>query len=321
MPSYNFSFWNLENLFDIEHSPRRNDKIRRALGSSIVGWSQDKLDQKITQLSTIIKKLDDDKGPDILGICEVENKHVLDLLVQQLSSLHRNYKIAHHDMSDRRGIDVAFIYDDDLFEFEMLFDHVVVRRTATRDLLQVNFLSRHSGERIVLIANHWPSRSGGQYESEGYRHIAGETLSYFHSRIREEHGENTPVIAMGDFNDEPHNTSLSRHALSLRSQTRVKYGQIPYFYNMMWNLMDDNVGTFYFNNLPNMLDQFLVNENVIKSNSQFKVNTDSVMVHAFEEMTHTGRYPAPLAYGGMGKPVNPDGFSDHFPISLTVSEN
>lgn len=321
MPSYNFSFWNLENLFDIENSPRRNDKIKRALGESIVGWDQLKLDTKLQQLSSIIQKLNDDNGPDILGICEVENDHVLELLVEELAPLNRNYKIAHHDMSDRRGIDVAFIYDEDSFDFEMMFDHVVVRRTATRDLLQVNFISKHSGERIVLIANHWPSRSGGQYESEGYRHIAGETLAYFHSRIREEHGDNTPVIAMGDFNDEPHNTSLSRHALSMRSQTRVKYAHSAYFYNLMWNLMDDNVGTFYYNNLPNMLDQFLVNENVIKANSTFKVIANSVKVDAFEQMTRTGRYPAPLAFGGMGKPINLSGYSDHFPISMTVSEN
>jgi hypothetical protein len=32
-----------------------------------------------------------------------------------------------------------------------------------------------------VFGNHWPSRSGGQFESEGYRAIARETLGYFHS--------------------------------------------------------------------------------------------------------------------------------------------
>jgi hypothetical protein len=31
-------------------------------------------------------------------------------------------------------------------------------------------------------------------------------------------------------------------------------------------------------------------------------------------------YPKPIPYGGMGDPVNPNGFSDHFPITMTVAE-
>jgi hypothetical protein len=37
-------------------------------------------------------------------------------------------------------------------------------------------------------------------------------------------------------------------------------------------------------------------------------------------MVGTGAYPAPVAFGGMGKPVNEDGFSDHFPITLRIQE-
>ena len=33
-----------------------------------------------------------------------------------------------------------------------------------------------------------------------------------------------------------------------------------------------------------------------------------------------GVYPKPIPFGGMGKPVNQNGFSDHFPITMTVTE-
>ena len=40
MPStYSVAWWNVENLFDEENSPRRTDKLARALGNSIVGWT------------------------------------------------------------------------------------------------------------------------------------------------------------------------------------------------------------------------------------------------------------------------------------------
>ena len=48
-----------------------------------------------------------------------------------------------------------------------------MKRQATRDILQVNFMTKAEEKRLVLIGNHWPSRSGGQYESEPYRIVAG----------------------------------------------------------------------------------------------------------------------------------------------------
>ena len=52
-------------------------------------------------------------GPDLLGVCEVENRYVLDLLVQQVAHRlpGRKYQIVHADTDDARGIDVAFLYD------------------------------------------------------------------------------------------------------------------------------------------------------------------------------------------------------------------
>jgi hypothetical protein len=69
--------------------------------------------------------------PEILGVCEVENRYVMELLVQALAPLRCNYAVSHHDMSDQRGIDVEFIYDAGLLRAEELFSHFVMRRTAT----------------------------------------------------------------------------------------------------------------------------------------------------------------------------------------------
>lgn len=323
MEQYSISFWNLENLFDIEGSPRRSEKLDRAIGNDLIGWDQAQLDLKIQQLTAIIQQLNSGQGPDILGVCEVENLHVLNLLVNELNLPNRNYAIVHADTSDHRGIDVAIIYDQMRFTIEpnMIFNHVVMRRTATRDILQVNFMSVAYNRRLVIIVNHWPSRSGGQYESEGYRQIAGETLAYFHHRILEVHGRDTPVLAMGDFNDEPFNNSLANFALSLRSKNKVVNGTNPYFLNMMWPLMDEGIGSFFFENHPHILDQFLANANLLKTSSQIKAKPASVQINNFPEMIKPGQYPSALPFGGMGKPINHDGFSDHFPISLELEEN
>ena len=323
MPTqYHIAFWNLENLFDIENSPRRTDKVARALGKSIKGWTQALLDRKITQLSSIIQQMNLNRGPDLLGICEVENKFVVELLIQSLALLGRNYQVIHSESPDQRGIDVAFIYDENLFKVPLplednVFSHFVLRRTATRDILQVTFQTVAHQRQLVVLGNHWPSRSGGQAESEAYRAMAGETLAYFHQRVLEVKGDTTPVLAMGDFNDEPFNTSLVNYALSQRVPSIVLKGQNPYFLNLMWALMGKGLGTLYFDG-PNVLDQFLINKNWLKSTARFRVNPDTANIVKLAPMVDKKGQPIP--FGGMGKPVNQNGFSDHFPIEIVITE-
>src|SRR5574341_66972 len=320
---YYFAFWNLENLFDIEGSPRREEKVARAIGDSVKGWTKARLDRKISQLSSILRKMNNARGPDLLGICEVENKFVVELLVNSLAPLGRNYQIIHHDSPDRRGIDVAFLYDGSLFEVpqplaDNVFSHFVLRRTATRDILQVTFKTKPRRHELIVMGNHWPSRSGGEAESDAYRAMAGETLAYFHERTLQVKGDAIPVLAMGDFNDEPFNVSLTNYALSERTLEKVNRGKNPYFFNLMWPILGQRLGTLYFDG-PNLLDQFLVNKNFLKTNSIFTIKPDSANIVHFPEMMNK-RDGSPIPFGGMGKPVNQDGFSDHFPIEVVVTE-
>jgi Endonuclease/Exonuclease/phosphatase family len=118
-----------------------------------------------------------------------------------------------------------------------------------------------------VFGNHWPFRSGGRWESAGYRGIAGETLGFFHERVLEVHGPTTPVLAMGDFNDEPFDTSLVTHAGSTRQHDKVVNARSALLWNLMWPVMGtgheaEADGTFYFDNEPNLLDQFLINKHM-----------------------------------------------------------
>jgi predicted extracellular nuclease len=319
MQDYYIAWWNLENLFDVENSPQRPDWMQRSLKNELAGWSQQILDRKIEQLAKIILQMNGQRGPDILGVCEVENQPVLQQLVNSLNSLGRQYEIAHHDTSDERGIDVAFIYDCDKFEFERQFFHVILKRNATRDLFQVN-LRTTAGRDLILVGNHWPARSTGQWESEPYRIIAAETLSYWHERILEIKGKDVALLAMGDFNDEPHNRSLMEYALSANSLMKVKNSTIARFFNLMWPLMGKGLASFYYDNYPIMLDQFLASRGFLKNNADLQIKPDSVKIEAFPEMISGGDYPDPIRFGRPSDKLNLDGFSDHYPISLILQE-
>ena len=228
------------------------------------------------------------------------------------------------------GIDVAFIYDSDQFEVERIpvlgsnkkmdavFSHALQKRTATRDLLQVNFLLKPGGQRLVIIGNHWPARVAGQYESEPYRMMAGETLAYFHERIRQKHGKNAAVLAMGDFNDEPFNRSLREYALAVRERGIVTRARSPKLLNLMWDLLGDGIASHYYGSTPNMLDQILASKGILTGNGGITVDQDSAQVFQPTIMRTSARNRAPIRYGGMGKTINKDGFSDHYPIAAKI---
>lgn len=325
---HHIAFWNVENLFDVEDAPldRRPDKVRRALSvgsrrNEVAGWTQPVLDQKIAQLAAVIRRMNDGRGPDILGLCEVENRHVLDLLVAALAPLGRAYAVVHADTADQRGIDVAFLYDSAAFSVAPgeVFSHFIVKRTATRDIVQVNFRDAR-GRLLVCIGNHWPSRLGGQYESEPFRIIAAETLAYFHERIAEIHGADVAVVAMGDFNDEPGDRSLAEHARAERTRGKVTRAREPAFLNLMWPVVGQLQGTHYQDSRPAVLDQILVSKGLLTGASGFTVLAEKTAVVAFPDMVASGRVPQPRRHGrpSDGAKFDPSGFSDHFPVVTVV---
>jgi endonuclease/exonuclease/phosphatase family metal-dependent hydrolase len=321
MPSYYVAFWNVENLFDVDGSPDRPEWLQRALARELAGWNAEVLALKIEQLARIIRQMNGGAGPDVLGVCEVENEHVLRQLIEALALTTRDYDVAHADTSDERGIDVAFLFDRRKFEKREQFSQVILKRNATRDLFQVTLGIEASGRELILIGNHWPARSAGVYESEPYRILAAETLSYWHERIMAIKGANMPVLAMGDFNDEPFSRSLTEYALSSIQAAKVLNARSPRFFNLMWPLHGQRLGTHYFDNFANLLDQFLVSRPLLERAAPLRVDVASARIEAFPEMVGRGDYPAPRRFGRPSSGFDPTGFSDHYPIAVMLHEN
>ncbi len=322
MDQHFIAWWNLENLFDVEGTlpPDRPEWLASTLASELRDWDQAVLDRKISQLASVIKQMNGGAGPDLLGVCEVENKRVLLQLVTALGGLGRNYQVIHHPSNDGRGIDVAFVYDADKYGWDgFIYDLAVMKRSATRDLVQAG-LTTSKGTEIILIGNHWPSRSGGEYKSAPYRMMVGETLSYWLQRIREiKENNDVAIFVMGDFNDEPHDRSLTDYALSTMSRTKVVYGRNPYLYNLMWPLLGQRRASYVYGSEPLMMDQFLVSKGIAKRTGLFALDESKIAIEVYAGMVK-GRYDTPVRFGRPSSGYNPGGFSDHLPISMVLGE-
>ena len=340
MTNHFVAFWNLENLFAPEGHPTREPWIAQRLASDLNGWSQALFETKIDQLTAIIRQMNGGQGPDILGVCEVENEFALLQLAGRLNSKinNRNYAVIHVDATrDRRGIDTAFVFDDSKYVVDpnAVFSHFVMRRTGTRDITQVTFTTQ-GGNDLVALCNHWPSRSGGAYTSRGYRMTAGETLSYWHQRIWEERGNDIPIIAMGDFNDDPFDDSLQIHCRATRERGDVERAQsAARFYNLAWRYLEQKGqdhngkpkllnGTLYFSGNGYVFDQLLVSRGLLIQNSPITVNESTARIEIFPEMVDHRVAYGPIRFGlpkgNVAQNVNSAGFSDHFPVSVVLQE-
>jgi predicted extracellular nuclease len=162
-------------------------------------WDDVKFRNKLVNLSTVIMSMNRGKGPDILGLCEVENKAVVESLVVYLSG---DYEIIHAESPDGRGIDNALIYKKSMFKFlSSSSDTVDLGTEKTRSILGARF--QFNNEIISVFVNHWPSRRGGE-STEEKRISAAKTLKKKFEKFR----DTDFIIAMGDFNDEPENISI-----------------------------------------------------------------------------------------------------------------
>jgi hypothetical protein len=340
MPSYHVAFWNLENLFAPEGFPGREPWIAEAVGPDLLGWTEALFATKIGQLAGIIARMNGGAGPDLLGVAEVENRFCMEALRDRLNALlpARSYDVVHADATrDHRGIDTAFVFDTGRLTVDpvAVFSHFVMRRTGTRDITQATFTTA-AGRELVALANHWPSRSGGPAVfSQGFRMTAGETLGYWHERIREIKGPEVPVLAMGDLNDEPFDWSVTIHARGSRERDDVERGTSAWFYNLSWRYMRQDVvsaagrprtlyGTLYFDGQGSTFDQVLVSRGLLTGPGALKAREETARIEAFPEMVSPSKNEGPIRFGlprgNAAANVNTAGFADHFPVSVIIDE-
>ena len=323
MVKHHIYWWNLENLFDIENSPRRSDFLNDHLGAELNGWNASVLARKITNLTSIITKFNENRGPDILGVCEVENEHVIQLLITAMNStLNRNYAFVISEGDDKRGIDTALIYDTEKYgPDQVTFSLRIIKRNSTRDLFQVH-INTENGNKLICILNHWPSRSGGELSSEPFRIMVAENLSYWIERIYEEQGEDTSILLMGDFNDNPFNKSITNYLMAINNKALVKSNRVrlKYFYNVMHRFLDAQIGTFVFGNEFNILDQFMVSKSILSEKSTLPFKLSSVEIIDYPELI-SGTYKKPVKFGRPNASgFDENGYSDHLPIKIVLIE-
>lgn len=302
------AFYNLENLFDTEDDPHVNDNEFLPEGSK--KWTQDRYTQKLKSIATVIQHLGDDDGPEVLGLCEVENLGVLKDLVKQEQIAAYKYKIVHFDSPDPRGIDVALLYKDSFLNIDSSKVYPVKmgdrEGTGSRDILAVYGKSK-SGIATVLIVNHWPSRVGGEVKTQSKRMIASKRLNEILDPYQNKNSE-AVILIMGDFNDDPTDSSLVNITAV---ESSIKWS------NPSVLLLDkDSVGTLEYRGKWNMFDQIIYS--VPNSNIYKKVWIGDFGIFSPEWIRDSKSKTPGKPWRTYAGQKYTGGYSDHFPVFMHV---
>lgn len=310
------AFYNLENLFDTQDDPKTDDKD--FLPGAESRWDESRYRVKLANMASVIEQLGSYNGPDIVGLAEVENRRVLEDLVATAALAPRKYKIVHFESPDPRGIDVALLYKADRF---MLNEQKAVPVTlpdttlGTRDLLLVK--GELNGLPISFIVNHWPSRRGGSPKSEARRMaVADQARQLVNAELATD--PQARVLLMGDFNDTPRDSSIAsrQHLNATFDSKNVRPGQL---YNPFYDYQIRGRGTIYYKGKGDVFDQMMLSPG-LAGNVGLHYQGGSANIYApprlqSQEEKYVGE---PLRTYAGRKYLG--GFSDHFPVYLTLSK-
>ena len=206
---FRVAFWNFENFFDPFVDSTRVYNEFTENGSQ--HWTKSRFYKKRNNMYKAILAISENEPLAVLGIAEVENQYVLNMLFNQTPLKTHNYRIVHYEGDDKRGIDVALVYCID--KLQLVYTEPVKvknpknRKYKTRDILYAKFYDRR-GDTLHVFVNHWPSRYGGERETIKLRSLAANTLKHKVDSLVFLHQTIPKVIIMGDFNDTPEDPSI-----------------------------------------------------------------------------------------------------------------
>ena len=294
--SLKIAFWNVENLFDLIDDPKLNDDEFAVGGRKNV--TQEIYTLKLQHSAEVLTDL----NADILGICEVENRFMMEELNDYYTE--RDYTIIHYDSPDKRGIDCALFYDESKFTV-LETDPITITLSSgkpTRDVLYVQ--GEFGGEILHLFVNHWPSNYGGREKAIPKRK---ETSRIVRAKVEEILKENpeAELLLMGDFNEEPFEQNIQYLKKDLLNNLMDPFAGKP------------GVGTYVYRGKDGFIDQFLSSSGLL-DNRGLRIGQKGVSILDLPKYRQQkGKFKHyPFRFWAGNKLLG--GYSDHLSISVVI---
>ena len=287
-------FWNVENLFDLIDDPDKRDEEFALNGRKNV--TQEIYDLKIKNSAEVLSDLD----VDVLGLCEVENRTVLNDLNDVIED--KEYKIIHYESPDERGIDNALLYDPKKFKVisSKPIRNILGGDDKTRDILYVE--GTFNRNLIHIFVNHWPSNYGGKEKSIPKRNYTSKLLLSEILKINEVEVEPN-IILLGDFNEDPDDNNV----LLLESAGLT---------NLMTAMIDkEDISTYIYRGTNYLYDQIIVSNSILDEKGFTLADSTAYILDLPKYRQQKGKYKNyPFRFWAGNKLLG--GYSDHLAVKV-----
>jgi endonuclease/exonuclease/phosphatase family metal-dependent hydrolase len=300
--------WNVENLFDTADDPRVEGDGEYT-PRSVKRWTKERLNIKLRNQADIISKMNGGKGPDILGLCEVENRRVLQMLIERLRPLGRKYEIVHKDSPSARGIDCAILYDSAVFSLAEIKYHYV-KAGRTRDIVEAKLC--RNGNDLYVFMNHWPSR----FNEPPARITAAKTARKRIDAILAADPK-ADIVLLGDLNDEPTDVSIREHLRAASTAENLPAGALL---DTTAPITAANKGTIVYDDKWQLFDHIIVSAGMLDDDG-FRWKKASSERVEYPELFYQPPYPDAIARPSTsysGTEFHKKGYADHLPVTCVI---
>lgn len=299
-------FYNVENFFDCRHDSTKDDS--EFLPESMRRWHVGRFKKKAANISKVIVNSGNGIIPAVIGLAEVENSYVMDYLTRYSPLKQLGYRYVMTDSPDKRGIDVALMYQRE--QFKLLsshterFDTERVGHGPTRDMLHCSGML-FSGDTLDFIVLHLPSRRGGTSSAVKARELVMERVKLYADSIRLCRVKPNIVI-MGDFNTYPDDEKLNGF---------LNNGHYSLLTSAFAGRTD--IGTYKYQGIWQTLDHISVNKEMLNADDALRAGKINIVDDDYllePDKKFHGLKPFRTYYGM--KYIG--GFSDHLPLKLVI---
>ena len=228
------------------------------------------------------------------------------------------YEIVHRESPDPRGIDVALLYKPDKFRvISEKFYQVKNPQTGsirTREVLYAAGIIPN-GDTLHVFVCHFPSRLGGEMESEDKRLAAAAVVRERVDSLFSVTAD-ANIIIMGDFNDYPTNKSISE---VIGAKPLTQNVSATDMYNLFYKYHNDGkIGTHKFGGEWGVLDQMIVSGNLLNKEKNIYTYQENIKIYDADflledDRKFLGKKPFRTYIGFKFN----GGFADHLPIIVT----
>ena len=330
--TYVIGFYNLENLFDTYHDEGKNDYQYLPDGQN--EWTEAKYAKKQHNMASVIRAMKEDNKcwHAVLGVSEIENRHVLEDLVSQPEIEEANYQIVHYDGPDRRGVDVALLYRPEIFKLiasesiPFTFDPSRIDWSQwtqeekdafkTRDVLMVR--GTIEDEMFAFFVAHLPSRLGGKGADLRPR---GAEIIYMRAMELQKEFPGIKIVVMGDMNDNPTDPSMTDF---LRGKEKIADVTEEDFFDPFLSMIKAGYSSLYYQGAGNIFDIIMVN------NSLANAAPGTFQIQPIVQKKYYGRvFSKPFMTNQSGQYKGTPfrtfsngafigGYSDHYPTYIVI---